>query len=191
MREIWKPIPGYLNYKVSNLGRVKSIDRCVHKNGDFRNGHILKPIKKKRGYLEVNLSERGKRKACKIHRLVMLAFVGDCPEGIQVNHIDEDKTNNRLDNLEYVTQIENCNHGTRNERLSKILKGRKRSEETRKRIKASAMKRAKAVMCVETKVVFPSAGIAEAATGIKKIGISHVCSGRQHTAGGYHWRYVA
>ena len=127
MIEIWKPIPGYLNYNVSNLGRVRSLGRFVHGNhGDyFIEGRILKPIKNKGGYLKVNISVNGHRQEHKIHQLVMSAFVGDSPDGLQVNHIDEDKTNNRLDNLEYVTPKENINHGTHNARVSKNLTGLK------------------------------------------------------------------
>ena len=188
-REIWKPIPGYTNYKVSNLGRVKSIYRASCKN-QFFEGRILTPIRNNGGYLKVNLSKDGVRKEGKIHRLVLSAFVGECPEGMVVNHIDEDKTNNCLSNLEYVTPKENSNHGTCRERLSAILTGRKRSEESRMRIKMAKRRySAKPVICIETGIVFRTAGDADKAVGIKQ-GVCHVCCGRQKSAGGLHWRYV-
>ena len=191
MNEIWKPIPGYLNYKVSNLGRVKSVSRIVreHHRGYYSEGRILKPIKNFGGYLKVNLSENGKWQEHKVHQLVMSAFVGDRPDGLQVNHIDEDKTNNCITNLEYVTPKENINHGTHNARVSAHLIGSKRSEESCKRIKAAVRRRAKPVQCIETGKVFETAGDADLAVGIVS-GVRHVCHGQQKTAGGYHWRYA-
>lgn len=192
MNEIWKPIPGYLDYKVSNFGRVKSLGRFVRgkHRGYFIEGRILKPIKNKGGYLKVNISVNGQRQEHKIHQLVMSAFVGDRPDGLQVNHIDEDKTNNRLDNLEYVTPKENINHGTHNARASKNLTGLKRSPESCKRIKNAVRRRARAVECIETGVVYETCGDAEMFIGITQ-GVRSVCHGRQKTAGGYHWRYVS
>lgn len=179
-REIWKPIPGYLNYKVSNLGRVKSIGE---------NGMVLRPIRDTGGYLKVNLSEGGRRQEWKIHKAVMTAFVGERPRGLQVNHIDEDKTNNCLSNLEYVTPKRNANHGTRNARISKAVSGIKRSPESRRRIKQAAAKRRRPVQCIETGFIYETASMADRAIGLTQ-GVRHVCLGIQKTAGGYHWRYV-
>jgi hypothetical protein len=98
--EIWKDIPKYEGrYQVSNLGRVKS----------FRNGKqkILRLFKTPR-YLAVSFYPSGRRVTKKVHRLVMLAFVG--PSNLQVNHINGIKTDNRLENLEYCTSIENNRH---------------------------------------------------------------------------------
>lgn len=187
-REIWKPIPGYLNYKVSDRGRVKSIDRYDSK-GQFRKGQILKPIKNKYGYMKVNLCENGSRRDRKVHQLVASAFIGDCPKGKQVNHIDEDRTNNCVDNLEYLTPKENCNYGRHRERISASNRGRKRSEKGRLAIKSGARKRLKNVMCIETGIIYESAEDAQKAIGISS-GVKHVCLGINKTAGGYHWRYV-
>lgn len=115
--EIWKPKKDYEGlYEVSNLGRVKSLG-----NGKSINSKegILKPGKIKQGYLFVNLYKDGKRKMFLVHRLVAEAFLPN-PENLPfINHKDEDKTNNSVDNLEYCTREYNNNYGTRNERVAK------------------------------------------------------------------------
>ena len=100
-KEIWKDIPNYEgHYQASNLGRVKSF-----KLGKER---ILKPRLDRHGYYHVVFSKSGKVKKNKIHRIVMLAFVGE--SDLQVNHINGIKTDNRLENLEYCTPSENVRH---------------------------------------------------------------------------------
>ena len=108
MNEIWKDIKDYEGiYQVSNLGRVKT-DR------------ILKVGKNKGGYLGVSLSKNSVISPQRVHRLVAEAFILNPENKPQVNHIDEDKTNNKVSNLEWMTAKENSNHGTRNKRVSKI-----------------------------------------------------------------------
>lgn len=112
-REIWKPVPGYEGfYEVSSLGRIRGVDRVImRKNGKKYTvkGAILSPSKTRRdGYLEISLRREGNQKTHKIHRLVMLTFVGEPPEGkYEVDHKDGDPENNRLSNLEYVSKKEN------------------------------------------------------------------------------------
>lgn len=114
--ENWRDVPGYEGkYQVSNLGRIKSLN--YRKTGK---GCILKTNKNHKGYLTINLCLNGKYKCFFIHRLVWLAFVGPIPEGMQINHINEDKTDNRLENLNLMTPSQNSNWGTRNNRLSKM-----------------------------------------------------------------------
>lgn len=114
--EYWKPIPGYLDlYEISSFGRVKSL-----KYGKVR---ILKLFKKKDGYLQVQLWENHNYKNFKVHRLVYEAFNGTIPDGMQVNHINEDKTDNRLENLNLMTPKENANWGTRTIRQTEKVKG--------------------------------------------------------------------
>lgn len=110
MKEIWKDIGGYEGlYQVSNLGRVNRV----------ATGRVLKGGKDGGGYLNVDLCKNGKRKTHTIHRLLAQAFIPNPENKSDVNHIDEDKTNNNVNNLEWSTRKENLNHGTRNERSSK------------------------------------------------------------------------
>lgn len=108
MDEIWKGIPGFTgSYEVSNCGRVRSLSRQVQcKDGAFRtfHGRILKPWRSVGGYNQVYLPGR---KPKLVHRLVLEAFVGPAPEGTECRHLDGDKENNRLDNLQWSTHVEN------------------------------------------------------------------------------------
>lgn len=101
IKELWKPIEGYEGlYSVSTLGRIKS----YHKDG-----LVLKPRLKANGYLQVVL-QNGKPKHVSIHRLVARAFIPNPEELSYVNHIDGDKTNNNIDNLEWCTASQNMLH---------------------------------------------------------------------------------
>lgn len=109
--EIWKPVLDYISlYEVSNFGRVRSL-----KYGKVR---ILKPGKQTNGYLYVNLWKDGKRKHFRVHRLVWEAFNGIIPDGHQINHISENKTDCSLCNLNLMTPKENVNWGTCNQRIA-------------------------------------------------------------------------
>lgn len=102
MEEIWKDIPNYEGlYQASNLGRIKSLPRKYKPNES-----ILKP-QKRNGYLKVELCKQD-RKQYSVHRLIMMTFFGNSK--LNVNHIDGNKHNNNLENLEYCTQRENCRH---------------------------------------------------------------------------------
>ena len=118
-------------YKVSNLGRILSLD--YKGTGKSK---LMNPVERKNGYSQVGLSKNGDYKMCKVHRLVAFTFLEN-PENLpQVNHKDEDKTNNFVflnedgtvnkekSNLEWKSPKDNCNHGTRNERIAKALSKR-------------------------------------------------------------------
>ena len=125
--EIWRDIKDYEGlYQVSNLGRIKRICDSItigmygqiivrHRN------NIIKGFKGKRqnDYWRVYLYKNGSRKKHLVHVLVYETFFGDIPEGMQVNHKDENKDNNSAFNLNLLTPKENCNWGTRNERITK------------------------------------------------------------------------
>ena len=116
-KEIWKNIKDYEGlYQNSNLGRVRSL-----KHGKIR---ILKPNKVK-GYLCVYLCKDGKKKQFLVHRLIWETFNGEIPEGMEVNHINENKTDNRLKNLNLMTHFDNVHWATgiqrRAEKRSQIV----------------------------------------------------------------------
>ena len=180
MEEIWKDVKGYEGkYQVSNLGRVKSLDRVVNHNGSKTRTFpekILKPNKVAFDYLQVTLYKNGKRKCKYIHNLVMESFVGEKLEGYEVNHIDEDKSNNKLTNLEYLTRKENNNYGTRIKRMSEKNTNGKKS----KRVKGVHIENG-------TIIYFPS--LAEASRN----GYHHVydvIKGNRNHCKKYKWYYV-
>ena len=117
MKEIWKDIEGYEKYyQVSNRGRVRSLDRVVNKNNgrtEFNKGIIRRLTPDKRGYLIVYLLKNGKGKAGKVHRLVLEAFTPNPFNKCCVNHIDGNKRNNDIENLEWVTHKENMAHASK------------------------------------------------------------------------------
>ena len=117
--EHWENITGYEGlYMVSNLGRVKSLDR-VSRYGRRLSGKMLNIGRNKTGYCYVVLCKNGWTKSISVHRLVALTFISN-PENLpQINHIDEDKTNNNASNLEWVTARQNQNHSANKKAVSK------------------------------------------------------------------------
>ena len=118
-KQIWKDIPRYEGkYQVSNTGKVRSLN--YKRTGKTK---ILKPHTNRDGYKTVNLLKPGEKyKPYYVHRLVAQAFIPNPNNWPQVNHIDEDKANNVVWNLEWCTQQYNMNYGTRNERAREALK---------------------------------------------------------------------
>ena len=109
VNEVWNPVVGYEGlYEVSNLGRVRGLQR----------GKILKQRTDKDGYMRVTLFKEGKRKDKRAHRVVIQAFVGEHPEGMETRHLDGDRTNNNINNLQWGTSSENTmdtvKHGRHN-----------------------------------------------------------------------------
>ncbi len=107
--EIWKSILGYERYyEISNIGRIRGVERFVkHPNGGFlkKNVKYLKASSNGTGYMRVMLSKDGLRKEYYVHRLIMEAFIGK--SSLHINHKNSIRDDNRLDNLEYVTIREN------------------------------------------------------------------------------------
>lgn len=166
MEFLQKDIVGYEGlYQITSDGKVWSLKNCK----------FLKPLlsgPKGKEYYYVCLSKNGVKKNHKIHRLVAEAFIPNPNNLPIVNHKDENKENNRIDNLEWVTSKENCNYGTRNFR--------------------SSMKRNIPVECIETGIIYKSFHEASKKTGTEIACISMCCTGyrNRQTAGGYHWRYA-
>lgn len=112
----WRPIPGWEGYyEVSDDGQVRSLDRLDARGCQVK-GRTLRGTINAYGYPFVTLSKSGYRWLTVVHRLVMLAFVGPCPEGHEVLHADGTRANNNLSNLSYGTRSDNARdsikHGT-------------------------------------------------------------------------------
>lgn len=109
MQEEWKTPPGFEAYEVSNMGRVR---RATRSKTTYI-GRMLKPARDNKGYPHMQASMGpGNRRTVRVHRLVALAFIGAPPSPKHmVNHKNGDRTDNRADNLEWVTNSENVRHG--------------------------------------------------------------------------------
>lgn len=182
MEEIWKDVAGYEGlYQVSNLGRVKSFGRYVRNRFGlvWRPGRVLKGGKDNKGYLTVVLCDDKKRHTFKIHKLVARTFVQNLDRKPQVNHIDGNKQNNRVNNLEWCSQSENMAHA-----WETGLQKR-----THKKNDARSIKIAQYTIDMRQVNVFPSMMEAERQTGINNASISRAVrlGGK---AGGYVWKYV-
>lgn len=160
--EIWKPVVGYEGlYEVSNLGKVKN------------NKKIISSVDDGNGYLRLHLSKEGKVKSFRVHRLVAEAFIEN-PYGLpKVNHIDGNKKNNVVDNLEWCTQAENVEHA-----YSSGLSTR------------NVPRQVKAIDANGNVQYFTSQCDASRKTGIAQQNISMCCLGKIKSAGGYIWQFI-
>ena len=169
MNEIWKDIDGYEGlYQVSNLGNVKSLN--YRHTGKER---ILNPGTDKCGYIQVNLYKNGKLKTFSIHRLVANAFLENPDHKSDVNHKDEDKNNNCVYNLEWMTRKDNLNYGSRNKRIANsrsksVLQFTKNCEFIRKW---------KSAIQIERELGFSSGNI------------SQCCNKKRKSSYGYIWKF--
>ena len=121
MKEIWKDIEGFEGrYKVSNHGKVKSLAR-ISDQGKPLEERILKEDVDRRGYAQVTLYKGAIKKRFKVHRLVAIHFIDNLLNLPQINHIDEDKNNNKSDNLEWCNQMYNNLYNGRHKRIGKKL----------------------------------------------------------------------
>lgn len=176
--EIWKDIPNYEGiYQASNLGRIKSLER-IDVRGHRVKEKILKPSRDRYGYYQVVLCKNSKLKAYRVHRLVWSAFNGQIPENMQVNHINEIKSDNRLENLNLMTCKENINYGTGIERRVK------------KRINGKCSKPVLQFTLDNILIKeYPSIKQVERETGFAQGNICNCCKGRYKQAYGYKWKY--
>ena len=171
-KEVWRDIPNYEGYQVSNFGRVKSLER-LNARGYRVNEKILKPTITHRGYYLIGLCKNSIQKFYYVHRLVWISFNGTIPEGLQVNHINEIKTDNRLENLNLMTAKENMNYGSRTERS------------TKNRSKVVLQFTLEDILIKE----YPSTKQVERETGFAQPNISACCKGKLKTAYNFKWRY--
>jgi hypothetical protein len=116
MIEVWKPVIGYKGlYEVSSLGQVRSLHRILCDGRRWR-GRVLTHATQRNGYCQVNLLHNGVQSKRTVHRLVLEAFVGPCPEGMEACHNDGIRDNNHLSNLRWDTkksnQADRIKHGT-------------------------------------------------------------------------------
>ena len=180
IEEIWKPVVGYEGiYEVSSLGRVKSCERTIiRSNGREINfpDKIMKPSINHKGYLIIDLRKNGNRQGGFIHRLVGKAFIDNPLNKERINHKNGDKTDNRVQNLEWVTNQENMAHA-----YKFLGRTNKAASESRKRIVEQLNGDGSIVN------IFESIKEAFDKTGINNI--SAVCRGIKQNAGGYKWRY--
>ena len=182
--ENWKNIKGYEGlYQVSDCGRIKSLERDVYyPNGTIHHlkEKILAPFLDKDGYQIVSLHKNRKMKTMKVHRLVAMAFLPNPENKSQINHKNEIKANNVVDNLEWCEASYNINYGTRTAR----------AVQNRRSYKLGNNPSAKPVFCVELNKKFDCAKSAQEELGIDRMSIGKVCRGKRKTAGGFHWRYA-
>ncbi len=172
MNEEWRDIKNYEGlYEVSNFGNVRSLNRKVYRRFSWViiRGKTLKPVCVK-GYYKVMLCKNGKSKCCAIHRLVAEAFIMNPKNYPEVNHKDENKANNNVNNLEWCTHSYNMNYGT-------IL--------DKKRVKQGHK-----VRCVETGKEYES--IRAAANAVKSThqSIASCLQGKTKTAKKLHWELI-
>ena len=206
-KEVWKDIQGYKGlYKVSNLGRVKHLpyEYMFNNTKIIKKEHMLKPYRNNCGYMLVSLSNHRRTKQFFIHRLVASAFIPNPNNLPEVNHKDEDKTNNKVDNLEWCTRKYNMNYGTRIERALKtrkdnysnrLIKEYKTPKAKKKEEKVLAKKNKKVIMRdIYGYKLREFNTLKEATFYLNKYlqGISNIRScinGKIYTAYGYIWEY--
>lgn len=188
MEEIWKDIKNYEgHYQVSNYGRIKSIDKFVNsglKNTKkvLRKGKILKQHKRRNAYLGVGLCNGKSQKSKLVHKLVAETFIENPNNYNCVNHKDENKQNNCVNNLEWCSILYNNTYGNRLKKISKsLINNPKISKKVNQYdLNGRFIKQWESTMEVQRK------------TGINNSNISACCLNKKHykTAGGYVWKYA-
>lgn len=187
--EIWKDINGYEGYyQISNKGNVRSVDRFdgVHD----RIGAVIKPNLKSNGYLQVGLRKHNKRKWVGVHRLVAIHFIDNLENKPQVNHIDGNKQNNTVENLEWVTAKENQQHAARIGLRDDLPKGEKHPAYGKFGADSLSAKPVVRVDLVTGKTKLYKAKILAKDDGFDVTSISKCCHGKLKTHKGYKWYFA-
>ena len=170
-KELWKDIDGYEGlYQVSNLGRIKSLR--------YGKERIMKPGKHPDGYFVVTLSQNNKKNYHKVHRLVAQMFLENPYNLPQVNHKNENKADNRVENLEWCSAKYNSNYGTRTQRMSeKKVNGKLAKTVYQYTLDGEFIKEYPSTMEIQRLLNFRNGNISEC------------CNGRRKSAYGFIWKY--
>lgn len=184
MEEVWKDIPGYEGmYQISNTGRVKSLsrERKCNRNSVATVKERIKPhFVNKKGYCQIGLCKNGKRTGFHVHRLVAMAFIPNPYNKKTVNHIDGNKSNNNVENLEWATYSENIKHAF----LNNLIDNSHSYDERKKPIVQMDKESG------ELLNTYDSIGSAMRSIGKNtKNAIISCCKGRIKTAYGFCWLY--
>ena len=159
-------------YKVSNLGKILNLN--------YRNtgkSKLMTPSANTDGYFKVNLRKNGENKTCYVHRLIAQTFIPNPENKPEINHIDEDKTNNRVDNLEWKWHKDNINHGTHNERSAKTRTNGKKSKRVLQ-------------LSLDGELIREWESTQECGrNGFSQSAVCNCCNGKRKSAYGYIWRY--
>lgn len=182
MEEIWKDIEGYEGlYRVSNMGRVKSLERTRIPNCPskfFKSAVVIERILKpgiSSGYCRVALSKEGRCVEISVHRLVALSFIKNPENKPQINHINGIKTDNRAENLEWVTAKENRAHAIKSGLID---------------FSSFCKPVAQFSLDGEFIRIWDSSKLIERTLGIRHANIRACCNGERHKAGGFIWKDV-
>lgn len=183
--EIWKDILGYEGlYQVSNMGRIKSLGRIKinHSKIQMVPERIKSLRKTKQGYLLVDLYKNNIQKTLRVHRIVAEAFIDNAEKKETVNHINGDKSNNKVENLEWATPSEQNFHFYKNKLKS--------DKNIKKAIKAMNKATSKKVLCLDTNIIYNSLTEAAKFNNISPSTIRKVINGEMKKAAGKKWKYI-
>lgn len=206
MNEIWKDIKGYEGYyQVSNFGKVRSLNRSIYRKNGRKQSFKDQELKfhDKHGYLGINLRKDGKIKSCTVHRLVAEAFIPNPYNLPQINHKDENKYNNRIDNLEWCSSSYNMNYGTRTYRsiesckktmkekfengYESPFKGKHHTEETKVYLSeinsGDNHPQARSIICITTGIIFNTTKEGAEYYNCDASGITKCCKNKRKSSG--------
>lgn len=194
MNEEWRDIAGYEGlYQVSSEGNVKSLERIVERSDGKQRlikERIMKPVKNRGGYLQILLSKDGKVKHAYVHRLVSQAFIPNPSNLPEINHIDENPSNNNVENLEWCDRAYNNSYGTHHQRMAATLKKNGVYERCAELCKQRWSKPVfQFTVSGEFVAKYESASEAARQLNYHKDNISRCCTGEYKQAYGFKWSY--